>query len=63
MLFSFIVLNLQAVYWMKWITLLLKMLVILCEGHNQNTQYFFPFAFPNLPCSFGAQAYYKIADI
>lgn len=36
---------------------------ILCEGHNQNTQYFFPFAFPNLPCSFGAQAYYKIADI
>lgn len=39
------------------------MLVILCEEHNQNTQYFFAFAFPNLLCSFGAQAYYKIADI
>lgn len=63
MLFIFIALNLRAVYWMKWITLLLEMLVILCEGHNQNTQYFLPFAFPNLLCSFGTQAYYKIADI
>lgn len=63
MLFSFIVLNLQTVYWMKWITLLLKILVILSEGHNQNAQHFFPFAFPNLLYSFGVQAYDKIADI